>query len=73
MGWEVGLRVQGEGDLRSRLASAWTNLSAEHASENSGASQANCGRALSTRRISEARLFSWIYRARWRPMKPGVG
>jgi hypothetical protein len=36
---------------RSRLASAWTNLSLEHASSNSGANQANCGRTLSFPRI----------------------
>jgi hypothetical protein len=57
-------------DSRSRLASAWTNLSFEHASSNSGASQASWGRTLSTKRTSEARLFSWMYRARCRPMKP---
>ena len=48
------------GGLRSRLASACINLSAEQASENSGASQASWGRTLSTRRTSEARLFWWM-------------
>jgi hypothetical protein len=33
-----------------------------------GANQANCGRTLSTKRTSEARLFSWMYSARCRPM-----
>ena len=61
------------GHSRSRLASAWTNLSLEHASSNSGANQANCGRTLSTKRTSEARLFSWMYSARCRPMKPEDG
>jgi hypothetical protein len=57
-------------DVRSRLASAWTNLSWEHASLNSGASQASCGSSLSTKRTSEARLFSWMWRARYRPRNP---
>ena len=48
------------GDKRSRVASACMNLSWEHASANSGASQASWGRTLSTRRTSEARLFLWI-------------
>ena len=51
-------RGRGGGDKRSRPASACTNLSLEQASANSGANQANCGRALSTSRSSEARLFS---------------
>jgi hypothetical protein len=31
------------------------------------------GRTLSTKRTSEARLFSWMYSARCRPMKPEDG
>ena len=54
--------------VRSLVASACMNLSCEHASANSGASQASWGRTLSTSRTSDARLFLWMWRARKRPM-----
>jgi hypothetical protein len=59
-------------NVRSRLASACTNLSLEQASSNSGASHASCGSTLSTMRSSEARLFWWMCSARCRPMKPAA-